>query len=95
MTQADPKFVFFNLFGGFVEKQIERLLAGSNYPAISNKDVAAIEIKAPNVEEQRSIAEVIFDMDTDLNRQIAKLAKLRDLKTGMMQQLLTGKIRLV
>ncbi len=94
-SKANPTFVFFNLFGGFVERQIERLLAGSNYPAISNKDVAALQLKMPDVEEQQALAEVIFDMDSDVNRQTAKLAKLRHLKTGMMQQLLTGKIRLV
>jgi type I restriction enzyme, S subunit len=95
MSKADPRFVFFNLFGGFVEKQIERLLAGSNYPAISNKDVADIRLKMPDVAEQSAIAEVIYDMDDDLNGQVAQLEKLRKVKAGMMQQLLTGKIRLI
>lgn len=94
-SKADPRFVFFNLFGRFVEKQIERLLAGSNYPAISNKDVAELRLKMPDVAEQKAISGVIFDMNLEVIHQMEMLAKLRRLKTGMMQQLLTGKIRLL
>lgn len=46
-------------------------------------------------EEQTAIATVLADMDADIATLEAKLAKARDLKQGMMQQLLTGRIRLV
>ena len=45
--------------------------------------------------EQTAIANVLSDMDTEISALETKLAKYRKLKTGMMQQLLTGKIRLV
>ena len=45
--------------------------------------------------EQTAIANVLSDMDTEISALETKLAKYRTLKTGMMQQLLTGKIRLV
>lgn len=48
----------------------------------------------PTKAEQSAIAEVLSDMDEDISVQESKLTKLRGLKTGMMQQLLTGKIRL-
>lgn len=49
----------------------------------------------PTKEEQTAIAIVLSDMDTEIATLETKLAKYRQLKTGMMQQLLTGKIRLV
>lgn len=45
--------------------------------------------------EQTAIANVLSDMDSEIQTLETKLAKYRKLKTGMMQQLLTGKIRLV
>jgi len=49
----------------------------------------------PTKEEQTSIATVLSDMDSEIAALETKLAKYRQLKTGMMQQLLTGKIRLI
>ena len=49
----------------------------------------------PSKAEQTAIANVLSDMDTEISALETKLAKYRTLKTGMMQQLLTGKIRLV
>ena len=49
----------------------------------------------PSKDEQTAIANVLSDMDTEISALETKLAKYRKLKTGMMQQLLTGKIRLV
>ena len=49
----------------------------------------------PTVEEQISIAAILSDLDTEIGSLEQKLAKTRQIKQGMMQQLLTGKIRLV
>jgi len=49
----------------------------------------------PTVEEQTAIATLLSDMDAELATLEDKLAKARDLKQGMMQELLTGRIRLV
>ncbi len=45
--------------------------------------------------EQTAIAAVLFDMDAEIDALEAKLAKARDIKRGMMQELLTGRVRLV
>jgi len=47
------------------------------------------------VEEQKAIADILFDMDAEINLLEQKLEKCQKLKQGMMQQLLTGKIRLI
>jgi type I restriction enzyme S subunit len=50
---------------------------------------------APSLAEQEAIATILSDMDAEIAALEAKLAKARQLKQGMMQELLTGRIRLV
>lgn len=90
-----PGYVFFHMFAGAVACQIEALLTGSNYPAINSGDVRALQIPFPEYEEQSAIATVLTDMDAELAVLEAKLAKARQIKQGMMQELLTGRIRLI
>jgi type I restriction enzyme S subunit len=52
------------------------------------------EVFLPPIEEQTAIASVLSGMDTEIATLETKLAKARQLKTGMMQELLTGRIRL-
>ena len=54
-----------------------------------------VEIRAPNPTEQTAIAEVLSDVDAELAALEQRRDKTRDLKQGMMQELLTGKTRLV
>ena len=91
-----PYFLFAQLFSKSVNDQITKILAGSNYPAINSRDVKLIEIPCPTqTSEQHTIASVLSDMDAE----IAALEQRRDktiaIKQGIMQQLLTGRVRLV
>jgi type I restriction enzyme S subunit len=47
------------------------------------------------VKEQSAIATVLSDMDAEIEKLEAKLGKYKLIKIGMMQQLLTGKIRII
>ncbi len=89
-----PGYVFFHLFANYVNRQIEALLTGSNYPAINSCDVRALEIPFPAYTEQTAIAAILSDMDAEIAALEARLAKAHHLKQGMMQELLTGRIRL-
>ena len=90
-----PYFLFSQLFSEGVNGQIDKILSGSNYPAINSRDVKLIEISCPpQVSEQRAIAEVLSDVDGLLNALEALIAKKRAIKQATMQQLLTGKTRL-
>ena len=53
------------------------------------------EFLAPPLPEQSAIAALLFDMDAEIGTLEAKLAKARQIKQGTMQELLTGRIRLV
>lgn len=72
------------------------LASGSTFLEISPKKLGGIQLQIPSSRaEQTAIANVLSDMDTEISALETKLAKYRTLKIGMMQQLLTGKIRLV
>ena len=93
---SDPGFLFAHLFGSVANKQIEKILSGSNYPAINGRDVRWIEIPCPpQVTEQRAIAALLSDMDTEITSLSQRRDKIRALKQGMLQELLTGRTRLV
>lgn len=65
-------------------------------PNINSNDVKSINyIQPTSKEEQTAIANVLSSMDKEIETLNTKLEKYRNLKTAMMQQLLTGKIRLV
>jgi type I restriction enzyme S subunit len=91
---ADPNYVYFHLFGDSVSKQIETLLTGSSYPAISSRDVQSLEIALPALPEQLEIAHVLSSMEEELFLLTLRFEKANKVKQGMMQQLLTGKIHL-
>jgi type I restriction enzyme, S subunit len=90
-----PGYIFFQMFANGVSRQIDSLLAGSNYPAINSGDVRALEILLPDYDEQAAIAAVLSDMDAELAALEARRDKTRALKQAMMQELLTGRTRLV
>ena len=62
---------------------------------ISKATFEDLTFKVPSLSEQTAIAEILSDMDAELAALEARRAKTRDLKQGMMQELLTGRIRLV
>lgn len=71
------------------------LAIGSTFLEISKKALASIEIQLPNLPEQTAIAEILSDMDAEIDALMAKLNKVRNIKQGMMQELLKGRIRLL
>jgi len=75
---------------------IESLGSGSTVMGISLGELKNIEIAIPSTKvAQLAIATILSDMDTEISILEKKLEKAKQVKQGMMQQLLTGKIRLV
>jgi len=67
----------------------------SGVPSLNAKTIESLEVKIPESAEQTAIADILSDMDTEIDALAAKLSKARQIKQGMMQELLTGKTRLV
>ena len=53
------------------------------------------KLNLPQLEEQKAIAQILSDMDRELQTLRQKREKFKQVKQGMMQELLTGKVRLV
>ncbi|ELU1488827.1 restriction endonuclease subunit S [Enterobacter hormaechei] len=66
----------------------------SGVPSLNAHTIENVLVTLPNLEEQTAIASILSDMDDELEALEQKLAKVRNIKQGMMQQLLTGRIRL-
>ncbi|WP_413491114.1 restriction endonuclease subunit S [Shewanella baltica] len=88
------EFIFHHLFCNVINNQIETLISGSNYPAINSNDVKNLKIAVPSIEEQTAIATILSDMDNEIQTLEQRLSKSRQIKQGMMQELLTGRTRL-
>ena len=89
-----PTFMSQVVFSHVIQAQIELLITGSNYPAINSKDVRELRVPLPPLKEQEAIAEALSAMDDELEALTEQVSKVRMVKEGMMQDLLTGKVRL-
>lgn len=78
-----------------LKSQMLEKAIGSTFLEISKKDLAELDIIVPEFTEQKAIAQVLSDMDSEIEQLEKKLAKYQQIKQGMMQELLTGRIRLV
>jgi type I restriction enzyme S subunit len=73
-----------------------KLSKGSTFDSVNSMDVKAFELELPPTKtEQTAIATILSDMDAEIAALEEQLAKARQIKQGMMQELLTGRIRLV
>ena len=75
-------------------RQKTRMAQGDAVVHIRADHLAAIEVSLPPLPEQRAIATILSDMDAEIAALERRLDKTRAVKQGMMQQLLTGSIRL-
>lgn len=76
-------------------KSIEYATSATTVKHLSHGDIEGIEFELPEINEQTAIATVLSDMDAELAALEIRRDKTRSLKQGMMQELLTGRIRLV
>ena len=91
----DTDFLYYVLGSNYVFEQYIQMAAGSSVQNLNKEKVAQLKLYIPALEEQTAIASILSDMDNEIEALERKLEKTRQIKQGMMQQLLTGKIRLV
>ena len=75
--------------------QVMQLVSGTTVCHLYARDMANFTFVAPSVEEQNAIVSVLSDMDAEIAALEQRRDKTRAIKQGMMQQLLTGRVRLV
>lgn len=88
----DVRFVFYLL--QFID--LRRFASGSGVPTLNRNDAHADLVRVPiDVVEQVAIRSILDDINTEIQALETRLEKTQQVKEGMMQNLLTGRIRLV
>ena len=89
-------FMFYVLESSVFKDFLQQLSAGSTINHLYQKDLVKFELFVPPTkEEQEAIAGILFDMDSEIHKLEEKLSKIQKVKQGIMEELLTGKVRLV
>ena len=89
------KYLYYQLASRRFQDFVELNKSGTTFFGLSQRAVEKYPILLPPLDEQEPIALTLSDIDSQLFSLEQKLAKVRLLKQGMMQELLTGRIRLV
>lgn len=92
-TNSDNSIQFVKSW--LVQKDLNTLVFGSGQPLITGTQLKNLLTLAPSKNEQIAIASILSDMDAEIQALQERLEKTKDIKQGMMQQLLTGKVRLL
>lgn len=91
-----PYFVYYSFQTVDMFKQIDGLTNSSSQGNIGMGDIEKLKIFFPKeYEEQKAIAQILSDMDAEITQLENKKEKYQAIKQGMMQELLTGKTRLI
>jgi type I restriction enzyme S subunit len=94
-ADVSAEFIYHFLTQKSVRKYYDSITTGQAYPQISLKQVRDTIAPLPSVTEQRVIAETLSDIDREIKALESRLHKTQSIKQGMMQELLTGRTRLV
>lgn len=91
-----PEFLYHIFMSSFFKEFLSQLSAGSTINHLYQKDFVHFKcFLPPSKEEQKAIASILSDMDKEIESLEIKKSKHLHIKQGMMQELLTGKTRLV
>ncbi|WP_370317121.1 restriction endonuclease subunit S [Pseudoalteromonas sp.] len=90
--QKDVDITFYKYL--LIRKNLNSLVFGSGQPLITGSQLKSLKVVCPKFEEQTAIATILSDMDNEIQTLEQRLAKTRQIKQGMMQELLTGRTRL-
>jgi type I restriction enzyme S subunit len=93
--KGNPRFLAYAINSYRTNRDLRRKVIGSAQLGLGRKSVTEQEIPFPPIDEQDAIATFLTDMATELAALKARRDKTRNLKQAMMQELLTGKTRLV
>lgn len=91
--ELNPLFVFYWLSQSKFIEYYNSIKTGLAYPQISLKQVRETIVPIPSMEEQKKIAEILNSVDGQIDTYEKEKEKQIELKKALMQQLLTGKLR--
>jgi len=92
-NRLNSDYLFYNLDSRYDELRVVSAGDGGR-GGLNQRIVCNLEVPTPPIEEQRAIAAVLCDVDVEIAALGSRLTKARDIKQGMMQELLSGRTRL-
>lgn len=93
--EGDSRFLAYMINSHRINSELRRRVIGSAQLGLGRRSVEEHEVIVPQHAEQTAIANLLSDIDAELAGLEARRDKTRDLKQGMMQELLTGRTRLI
>lgn len=93
LENLEGKFIYYYFQSTRFQRLIKEKVSGSSIPHIFQRDLVEFKIPVPPLNEQRKIVEILSNIDKKIEREYEVLEYISNLKKGLMQQLLTGQIR--
>ena len=91
-NSVDSKFIYYSFASDEGKKKLIRINASTTMGALYKNDVKSLPLTVPPLPEQQKIAKILTSVDEVIEKTQAQIDKLKDLKIGMMQELLTNGI---
>ncbi len=91
--EINTDYIFNFLKGDFFLRKIQQLFNTAGQPHVGHGNIAKMPMLLPPLPEQQKIAKILTSVDEVIEKTQAQIDKLKDLKTGMMQELLTSGVK--
>jgi type I restriction enzyme S subunit len=95
LHKLEYHFLLYFLKSNLFKDQIDLLVTGGAQPNFGLAHLKKVIISIPDFEEQKAIAKILTEMDKEIEALEKKREKYKNIKQGMMQELLTGKTRII
>ena len=92
-SRINYRFLYHFLCSDFYKKEIRKLFNTAGQPHVGHGNIARLQVGLPHLKEQILIAKIIDSIDTNIQTKQQKLQQTKNLKKSLMQDLLTGKVR--
>jgi len=92
-NMVTPEFLIWIMRSYFIQKIFLNFTVGSTVGHVNIADFKKLRIPLPKIDEQKQIASILWNIDSKIQKQMIYKSSLKLLQKGLMQKLLTGKIR--
>ena len=92
---VDTRYLSYHFHSEPFKQRVRTVAVGQTMASLNTQILNSVLVVLPSLPEQTAIAAILSDMDEEIAALEAKLTKTRQVKQGMMHELLTGRIRLV
>jgi len=92
-NKIQPQFIKFFMQTPLAMKQIESFIRKGTVANLPGSDVMQLKLAIPPIDEQKKIASILIALDSEIEKTQDKLEAVKNTKQALMQDLLTGKVR--